>query len=226
MQTTLQHRGISLDAQRIVAVTGAVAFNALIAALLIAPLAAPQLVGHDPLPPQVFDMFKPPVVVKKIADPVPVTHATQQADAKPQVPHKAKAAATEPPLSASKKGDTPAEHTDESRQPQDEGGTTGTGDGDIGPPASGVHLEYASAPPPPYPREAMLDGTTGTVILQVRVGVDGKPLDVTIARSSGSRLLDAAARRQVLARWTFRPAMRDGQAIEAVGLVPVEFRLN
>lgn len=93
-------------------------------------------------------------------------------------------------------------------------------------PLAGVQLEYASAPAPAYPREALRDGEQGTVLLKVLVDVDGRPLDVQVARSSGHRALDRAAREQVLRRWTFRPAMRDGHAVQAIGLVPVDFRLE
>lgn len=103
---------------------------------------------------------------------------------------------------------------------------------DIGPtlpnpgPLPSTRLEYASAPAPTYPREAMLDGIEGTVLLKVLVDVDGKPLSVEIERSSGNRRLDDAARRQVLRKWMFRPAIRDGQAIQVFGMVPVSFSLQ
>lgn len=103
--------------------------------------------------------------------------------------------------------------------------TTGTSI-DLGKPLTGAHLEYEDAPPPSYPRDAMREGLTGTVLLRVLVDIDGKPLDVRVERSSGHRSLDLAARRQVLARWTFRPAMQDGQAVQAIGLVPIDFALN
>ena len=92
--------------------------------------------------------------------------------------------------------------------------------------ATGAVWQYLSAPPPPYPRDAMLGGLTGTVVLDVHVGVDGRPIGVTIATSSGHRVLDAAARRQVLARWRFVPAQQNGQAVEAIGRVPVDFVLD
>jgi protein TonB len=66
----------------------------------------------------------------------------------------------------------------------------------------------------------------GTVILQVLVGSDGRALEVRVHQGSGHRLLDDAARRQVLRHWRFRPAMQDGRAVQAIGLVPVEFRLG
>ena len=40
------------------------------------------------------------------------------------------------------------------------------------------------------------------------------------------RLLDQAARRTVLSKWTFVPAMRDGRAVEALGRLPIEFRVE
>jgi protein TonB len=103
--------------------------------------------------------------------------------------------------------------------------TTATSIG-LGKPLTGAHLEYQNAPPPSYPHDAVREGLMGTVLLRVLVDIDGKPLDVQIERSSGHRSLDLAARRQVLARWKFRPAMQDGQAVQAIGLVPVEFALN
>ena len=55
---------------------------------------------------------------------------------------------------------------------------------------------------------------------------DGKPIDVRIERSSGHRMLDVAARKQVLAKWRFRPAMQDGHRVQAIGLIPVDFHLD
>jgi periplasmic protein TonB len=103
---------------------------------------------------------------------------------------------------------------------------------DLGPtlpnpdPLPSTRLEYASAPAPTYPREALLNGIQGTVVLKVLVDVDGKPLSVEIERSSGNRRLDDAARRQVLRKWMFRPAIRDGQAVQVYGIVPVNFTLS
>ena len=103
---------------------------------------------------------------------------------------------------------------------------------DIGPalpnpdPLPSTRLEYASAPAPTYPREALLNGIQGTVVLKVLVDVDGKPLSVEIERSSGNRRLDDAARRQVLRKWMFRPAIRDGRAVQVYGIVPVNFTLS
>lgn len=87
-------------------------------------------------------------------------------------------------------------------------------------------LAYVDAPQPRYPRAALQSRAEGTVLLRVRVGRDGLPQSVEIARSSGHAALDDAARRQVLRHWRFQPAMRDGLAVEAVGMVPIAFRLD
>jgi protein TonB len=92
--------------------------------------------------------------------------------------------------------------------------------------SSEASLGYVDAPQPAYPAIALRKGWQGTVVLRVRVGTDGRPLAVEVARSSGHAVLDAAARRQVLARWRFQPAQRDGIAVEAVGLVPLAFSLD
>ena len=98
--------------------------------------------------------------------------------------------------------------------------------GDIAPPVQGVSLQYAAAPPPSYPAAARRMHFEGTVLLAVLVDTNGRPLRVEVRESSGHRQLDEAARDQVLARWRFQPAMRDGRAIQAIGLVPVDFRLR
>lgn len=91
------------------------------------------------------------------------------------------------------------------------------------PPACSWPMQASS---PPYPRDALRSGHQGTVVLQVLVGVDGRPLEVVVETGSGYRELDETARRHVLRRWRFQPAMRDGRAVQAIGLVPIEFRLD
>lgn len=100
--------------------------------------------------------------------------------------------------------------------------TTSVGTG----PITGMSLEYASAPAPSYPRNALREGATGTVLLEVLVDVDGSPLTVTIHRSSGNRELDRAAQQQVQKHWRFRPASRNGAPVQAIGIVPIDFKLG
>jgi protein TonB len=93
-------------------------------------------------------------------------------------------------------------------------------------PQSGAQLRYLQAPAPAYPQEALRAGAEGTVILRVLVDETGKPVDVSIEKSSGNRALDNAARAQVRRHWRFQPAMEAGTATQAIGLVPVTFSLQ
>lgn len=95
---------------------------------------------------------------------------------------------------------------------------------EVGPPALET-LAYDVHPAPRYPRQAARAGLEGTVMLRVLVDEQGRPVTVEIEQSSGHRELDRTARAHVLARWRFHPAQRDGRAIRAYGLVPIQFRL-
>lgn len=70
-----------------------------------------------------------------------------------------------------------------------------------------------------YPEEAVRRGQQGEVLLRIRIGAEGVPKEVRIARSSGARLLDDAARRGVV---------RAAPLPSAPGWVevPVHFRLR
>lgn len=97
------------------------------------------------------------------------------------------------------------------------------------PAAGGDHdatIAYATASAPPYPLAALRNGVQGTVMLKVLVDVHGIPVQVVITHTSGSRLLDDAARAHVLAAWRFHPAIRDGHPVAAWALVPVKFSLD
>lgn len=91
---------------------------------------------------------------------------------------------------------------------------------------SDATIAYETATAPDYPIQAVRAGIQGTVLLKVLVSASGQPTGVVVEHSSGSRLLDDAARRHVLAAWRFHPATRNGHAIEAWALVPVRFRLD
>jgi TonB family protein len=80
-----------------------------------------------------------------------------------------------------------------------------------------------SRPPPRYPRDALRRNVGGMVRVKVTVATDGSVERLELAEGSGSRELDRAAL-EAVRRWTFRPAMRDGQAVTASIVVPLEFR--
>jgi protein TonB len=93
-------------------------------------------------------------------------------------------------------------------------------------PMFGAPLQYVRATPPPYPGDAMRQGIQGTVVLRVLIDTDGRPLQVDVQSSSGDWRLDDSARNEVFQHWLFRPAIRDGRPVQAVGLIPIGFHLN
>ena len=86
------------------------------------------------------------------------------------------------------------------------------------------HARYLSNPRPDYPEEARQKHQEGVVMVSVEVGTDGSGSDVTLARSSGFPLLDAAAL-QAVRRWRFEPAQVAGLPVSSRVEVPVRFSL-
>jgi protein TonB len=205
------------DFNRIAGLAGAISINLALLLLLLTPMSVPL-----PRPEtdtirviDIFDRVKPPVPPPV---PLPVT--------KPRPPSTATAAPTRLPIQPI----VDRIVVDQGTLPADPPADTASGE-TVSPPADGsplpgVRLEYLRAPAPAYPRNALREGIQGTVLLQVLVDVDGKPLDVQVARSSGDRELDRAAREQILRHWLFRAAMKDGRAVQAIGLVPIAFNLG
>lgn len=210
-----------LDSARILTMSGTIAINLLAFGLLMMPLSMP--------PPAI-------VVDTPDRDPDLVWHKREQKIEKVEFVEKTKPV----PVDAKpieKRAATPKQIETASSEVVTNAGTeyvpttgdtTGTSDTldivETGPTA--MQLEYRLAPAPTYPRRALQQRLTGTVMLEVLVGLDGRPLEVKVAQSSGHRELDEAARAQVLKRWSFQPATKNGQAVQAIGMVPVQFTLQ
>lgn len=217
------HSSIHPNPARIAGVSGAIALNiaVLMALMLPTDLPLPRLAKTDlivvPLRERIDPPPKPPEVV-------PVTPP----QARPPQPRSIDQRTATRPI------DNPPVVTDAARAldvpyvpPVESATATDTATADIAPgPVAGVRLEYAFAPAPTYPRNELMAGREGTVVLQVLVDVDGSPLQVDVHTSSGNRNLDRAARQHVLKSWTFRAAMRNGQPVQAIGLVPIDFKLQ
>ncbi len=216
---SLQQAISRIEPTRILGYAGAIALNAAAFMLLMVPVSAPMQIVEAEDPPVIFveEKIKPPVVPPIE---VPVVHPTTTHTAIPTPIHPPVPQPTYDQDVIVPDGTEYVPPTHADPMP------------DLGPalpnpdPLPSTRLEYASAPAPAYPREALLNGIQGTVVLKVLVDVDGKPLSVEIERSSGNRRLDDAARRQVLRKWMFRPAIRDGQAVQVYGIVPVNFSLS
>lgn len=209
-----------LDGIRIAAGAGAIALNLAVLMLLLRPISppawlqqairAPDIVWIEPERPRPVPPLPVPVEQPR-PQPRPVAVAQPRLELEP-VPI---------PVVAPQPGDLAI-------PPVEAVAVTGGADAIAAPtgPLAGARLQYAKAPPPPYPRRAVREGRTGTVLLEVLVDTDGRPLEVRIAQSSGHQDLDRAARRQVLEQWRFAPALDDGRPVQAIGLVPVAFSLE
>ncbi len=88
-----------------------------------------------------------------------------------------------------------------------------------------VPASYRHTPLPPYPAAAREQRLEGVVLLSVLVDTSGRVVDVNIATSSGSPILDEVAVRAVR-KWTFAPARRGSRAVESVVEIPVKFALS
>ncbi|WP_299342765.1 energy transducer TonB [uncultured Pseudoxanthomonas sp.] len=210
-----------IDIGRIAAIAAAIAVHAAALLMLLMPMAAP------PITPTV----KPKPVVRWIQkeEPVPVVvpieeqqTTVKREEPRPVVP--ARTVTTDTTIV-----DTPAvvdpgiERTID-LPAIDSTASTGTSLG-AGPLQSAT-LEYVRATSPRYPTNELRNGIQGTVILRVLVDIDGRPVDVSVETSSGNRNLDKEARQHVLKTWRFKPAMQNGQAVQAYGLVPIAFNLQ
>jgi protein TonB len=203
------------DFRRIAAYAGAIALNLALLMLVSVPMQG----GPD------IALVRPPDVITRIVD-IPkkkpeIVPVTKHVPTQPNVPvEHVRTPITTPPV------DVPVVVPDGSEAVVVPDTTSIDATTQVTGPVTGMSLEYASAPAPSYPRDALREGITGTVLLEVLVDVDGSPLKVTIHQSSGNRELDRAAQLQVQKHWRFRPASRNGTAMQAIGIVPIEFKLD
>ncbi|MBD9468480.1 energy transducer TonB [Pseudoxanthomonas sp. PXM01] len=212
-----------IDIGRIAAIAAAIAVHAAALLMLLMPMAAPPLAAPAKPKEDVRWYPKEKVEPKKPVD----AEIVKRVEPKPVEPRPAVQPRIETPpvidvpiidnTGSERVIDLPAIDSGEI------GGTSGQG---ITGPLSSATLEYVRATSPRYPINELRNGIQGTVILRVLVDIDGKPVDVTIETSSGNRNLDKEARQHVLKTWRFKPAMQNGQAVQAYGLVPIAFNLQ
>jgi protein TonB len=84
---------------------------------------------------------------------------------------------------------------------------------------------YREVTRPSYPEVARRQGLEGTVILLVKILVDGRISEVKVKRSSGHSILDGAAV-DAARGWVFLPATQGPKPVEAWVEVPVKFELT
>jgi TonB family protein len=78
-----------------------------------------------------------------------------------------------------------------------------------------LRLKAKHSPSPDYPAISSRNAEQGVVVLLVKVGADGIPVEARILKSSGFARLDETTKKNILARWQFYPAMRNGMPIPA-----------
>ena len=65
-----------------------------------------------------------------------------------------------------------------------------------------------------YPKSALMNEETGTVVLSVLVGPDGAVVDSKVEKSSGSKALDKATQK-IYSSCKFKPGAKDGKPQQA-----------
>jgi TonB family protein len=76
----------------------------------------------------------------------------------------------------------------------------------------------------PYPQQAYSDGVSGTVVLELVVGTDGKPRDVKVVTSAGHGFDEAAV--AAVQQFEFQPATKDGEPMAARIRYPYVFEFQ
>ncbi len=209
-----------LDSARILTMSGTIAINLLAFGLLMMPLSMPPpaIVDEPSHNPVVRPITREPEIVD-IVPPQQPRPATTQKQVRPRIAAAQPSEVTSTPVTVDSGTEVAIETSTDVAGPTESITPAYTG------PAP-MQLEYQLVPAPTYPRRALQQRLTGTVLLEVLVGLDGRPLEVKVAQSSGHRELDEAARAQVLKRWSFQPATKNGQAVQAIGMVPIQFALK
>jgi len=77
-------------------------------------------------------------------------------------------------------------------------------------PRTAVIVDARACVPPKYPANSYLSGESGSVLLALLVGNDGRVIESKVQKSSGFPDLDKAARK-ALSQCKFKPAGSDGQ---------------
>lgn len=80
-------------------------------------------------------------------------------------------------------------------------------------------------PKPTIPDTLRADSLDATTVAEFTVGADGKATSVQLVKSAGNAELDSLAV-DAARRWRFRPATRDGQPVESVIRLHIEFEVQ
>jgi TonB family protein len=108
----------------------------------------------------------------------------------------------------------------------------GRGDSGQGSGASGIGGNWVEnvtpirTPETPYPLQSIRRNEQGLVMVLIKIDVNGFPSKAEIVQSSGSANLDQATIKQVMKKFRYKPAMRNGVAIESYAVLRHTFTLG
>lgn len=78
---------------------------------------------------------------------------------------------------------------------------------------------------PQYPREALVEGISGYVVVEFTIQADGSVADPKIVDSQPRRVFDRSAIRAIY-KWKFKPRVVDGKAVVRRGSTRLDFELD
>ena len=78
---------------------------------------------------------------------------------------------------------------------------------------------------PQWPREALVKGIEGYVVVEVTIGADGSVKDVRVIQAEPKRMFDRNVIRAVL-KWKFKPRIINGVPVERKAIQMLEFTLD
>lgn len=84
---------------------------------------------------------------------------------------------------------------------------------------------YLNNPAPVYPLMSRRLGESGTVLMRVLVGANGRPQEIQVQKSSGYARLDESARAAVR-KWSFVPSQRGDEKLAGWVNFPIVFNLK
>lgn len=192
-------------------------------------------------PPQLARMELVSLAAPQPAAPAPAVQAAPRPEPKPRPerPAARRSAATSPPLLSTPaprpSAATPSATPSPAPAPEEHRSEVAAGshaapakaaeaaDAPITPPL--YRGGYLDNPKPRYPALSLELNESGTVRVRVQVSAEGRPLDVSLAQSSGYPRLDRAAL-EAVRQWRFVPARRGQEAIPFNFIVPVDFSIK
>lgn len=84
--------------------------------------------------------------------------------------------------------------------------------------------QKVSGPPPTYPEGARAQHKSGTVLLSAIIGTDGRIHDLEVISDPDDNL--AAAAKEAVQQWVYKPFMLNGAPTEAQTMITVNFRMG